>query len=100
MSEVASFSAQARADLNAILAYVGRSNPGYAPDFVARIERRCDRVARHPTIGRQRPEIGTEIRSLCVGRYVVFYRIIDAGIEIIRVLSGERDLPAQFRDDE
>jgi toxin ParE1/3/4 len=33
---------------------------------------------------------------LAVGNYVVFYRPIENGIEVVRVLHGRRDIAALF----
>lgn len=31
-------------------------------------------------------------RSFCVGNYVVFYRAVDDGIHVARIVHGSRDL--------
>jgi toxin ParE1/3/4 len=54
-------------------------------------------VAETPEFGEKRPEYGANIRSCVVGRYVIFYRTIDnsiedQGIEVVRVISGDRDI--------
>jgi toxin ParE1/3/4 len=54
-------------------------------------------VAETPEFGEKRPEYGAIIRSCVVGRYVIFYRTIDnsiedQGIEVVRVISGDRDI--------
>ncbi|MDG2990355.1 type II toxin-antitoxin system RelE/ParE family toxin [Candidatus Synechococcus calcipolaris G9] len=33
-----------------------------------------------------------------MSRYVIFYRILDDGIEILRVVSGRRDFPSLFEE--
>ena len=38
------------------------------------------------------------LRSLAYGRYVIFYRAIEDGAEIARVLHGARDLRRIMRD--
>jgi toxin ParE1/3/4 len=47
-------------------------------------------------MGRARPELRPDLRSFPVGRFVIFYREVRDGIEIVRVLRGARDLPALF----
>jgi toxin ParE1/3/4 len=44
-----------------------------------------------PEMGRSREELAPSLRSLPVDKYVIFYRIIENGIQIERVLSGYRD---------
>jgi toxin ParE1/3/4 len=36
------------------------------------------------------------LRSFAVGRYVIFYLTIPAGVQIVRVLHGARDIEAAF----
>ena len=43
-------------------------------------------------MGPRRPELGTELRSFAVARYVIYYRPIEGGIEVIRVLHSARDV--------
>jgi plasmid stabilization system protein ParE len=47
-------------------------------------------------LGRARLELAPNLRSLLVGDYVMFYRPIDDGIEVVRVLHGARDIDAMF----
>jgi len=46
-----------------------------------------------PEMGRRREELAMHLRSFPVGRYIIFYRSMQEGIEIVRVLHGARDLP-------
>lgn len=46
------------------------------------------------------PELNSEIRSLAVGRYVVFYLPLSRGIEVVRVLHGSRDIESVFEEGE
>jgi toxin ParE1/3/4 len=46
--------------------------------------------------GRERPELAPRLRSFPAGRYVLFYRPIGGGIEIVRVLHGSRDIDSIF----
>jgi len=43
-------------------------------------------------MGRTRDELVPRLRSLPFGRCVIFYRALDDGAEIVRVLHGARDL--------
>jgi toxin ParE1/3/4 len=49
-------------------------------------------LATQPFMGRARPELGRELRSWPVARYVVFYLPLRDGIEIVRVLHSARDV--------
>ena len=64
--------------------------------FLDTISERCHMLARHPEIGRLRPELAPDLRSFAVRNYIIFYRPIDDGIEVARVLRGSRDLDSLF----
>ena len=54
-------------------------------------------LAQYPHIGRRRDEdLRPGLRSFPVRDYVVFYRVQDADVVILRVLHGSRDVKAQF----
>jgi toxin ParE1/3/4 len=59
----------------------------------------CERLAARPLLGRPRNELVQGMRSIVVRPYLVFYRVGDATVEIIRVLHGRRDLDAIFTND-
>jgi toxin ParE1/3/4 len=47
-------------------------------------------------MGRRREELLPGLRSFPIGNYVVFYREIKDGVDIIRILRGSRDIEAIF----
>jgi toxin ParE1/3/4 len=49
-----------------------------------------------PGLGRLRPELGAGLRSLPVGRYLIFYRVTPRGVEVVRVRGGEMELKRLF----
>ena len=92
MSEVR-YSRRAREDLLEIWLYVARQNSEVAADHVLdRIEEACRPLARHPQLGRGRPEIADEARSLVVQRWLALYRVTAYGAQVVRVIDGARDL--------
>lgn len=92
MSEVR-FSAAAQSDLLDIVVFIARDNPCAAEDWLATIEERCELLADHPLTGELRPRFGVaDCRSVAVGAYVIFFRPIQSGVEIARVVHGSRDL--------
>jgi toxin ParE1/3/4 len=57
-------------------------------------------LAGAPAMGRNRPELGPDIRSFVADRHVIFSRPSGpAGIEVVRVLHGTRDVDALFSAD-
>jgi toxin ParE1/3/4 len=51
-----------------------------------------DVLGQYPKIGPDRSNIVPGVRSFPVGNYLIFYREISQGVEIIRVLHGARNL--------
>ena len=84
----------ARADLLDIWNYVADDSPAKADRLLDSIDKRCQTLSRFPKMGRVRNELGPSLRSFPVGNYVIFYREVSKGIEIIRVLHGARDIEA------
>ena len=54
-------------------------------------------LAKHPLIGRTREELRPGYRGFPVGQYLILYRVLDTGVEIMHVLHGRRDLDGFFR---
>jgi toxin ParE1/3/4 len=79
-------------DLLEIWLYVAQDNVEAADRLLDRIDACCRTLAKAPRAGRAREELGPGVRSHPVGRYVIYYRKVSAGIEVIRVLSGYRDI--------
>jgi toxin ParE1/3/4 len=88
--------AAARADLDEIWFYIAQDDAAAADKFIQAVINKFPKLAAWPEIGRQREELSSRLRSLVVGQYVIFYRPLENGIEIVRVLHGARDLPPLF----
>ena len=87
---------RAKADLRGIWAYVAQNNVDAADHLAATIVGKYRLLAKHPRLGPARDEFESGLRSFVVGSYLIFYRPTDEGIEVVRVLSGVRDLDALF----
>ena len=86
------FAPTARLDLLDIFDFIARDKPNAASNWIEKIEEKCGLIATTPGFGERRPEYGLDIRSSVVGRYVIFYRPINDGIEVVRVVAGDRDI--------
>jgi toxin ParE1/3/4 len=53
-------------------------------------------LADRPAMGRRRNEIRDGLRSVICQQHVIFYAVRAAGIRIVRVLHGNRDIPKHF----
>ncbi len=87
---------EADADLFEIALYIAQDDVGASDRFIDALAKKFELLARHPEMGRLRPELAPELRSFPVGNYVIFYRATRGGIEVIRVLSAARDIPSLF----
>lgn len=79
-------------DLSEIENYIGQDNPVAAVNFVQKLTERFHILLDSPGIGRKRPELSPTTRSSSVGEYLILYRRVTDGIEILRVIHAKRDL--------
>lgn len=87
---------EAIADLDSIEDHIALDDVDQALAFIERLYETMTLLAGQPLMGRARPELGADIRSFPVGRYVIFYQPLLNGIDVVRVLSGARDVDAVF----
>ncbi len=90
--------AQAERDLGDIWFYIAVDNIAAADKLLDIIDRHFLMLAEQSMIGRLRPELAANLRSLAIERYVVFYTPSVNGIEVIRVLHGARDMAEIFHE--
>ncbi len=91
-------SPEARDDLIEIWRYIADDNPAKADELIEDIHERCRLIADNPSIGRSREEFSYRLRSFVYRRYIIFYRAKSGVLEIVRVLSGYRDMNGIFKD--
>jgi toxin ParE1/3/4 len=89
-------------DLADIWAYIAEDSPRQADAFISRVNSDLYVLVRQPLIGRARPELLVDLRSMSVGRYVIFYipHSRPRGIEVVRILHGARDLQRLFDEEQ
>ncbi len=93
--------ASVKRDLLDILAYLAEESGSVtvAQGFVAQLRSRCRALASKPgTLGRARPELHPEIRSVAHKGYVVFFRYVEDRLEVVNILEGHRDIDSHFAD--
>ena len=86
------FTRRAREDLLDIWLYIEPRSPLIADQVYDRIERSCQLLRDHPQLGPARPEIGDGARALIIERWIALYRLMEDGVQIVRVVDGARDL--------
>ncbi len=83
-------------DIVEIALRIAADNPDAANRWLERVDEKFRLLTQMPEVGRNRFELASGLRSLAVGNYIVFYRPVSDGIQVIRVLHGARDIPALF----
>lgn len=89
-------SPEAAEDLLEIWQYIADDNEAAADKLLNELDTASKMLARNLKAGRARPELAPGLRSFPVGRYILFYRPIADGAEIVRVLHGSRDIDSIF----
>ena len=88
---------QAWSDLEELGAFIARDNPAAAAEVVHQLRSSFEVLARMPQLGRVVRKIKTseQVRmwlSPAFRNYLIFYRELADGAEIVRVLHGARDI--------
>lgn len=86
----------ARRDLDDIWDYIATDNMDAADRLLRQIGLKARSHAETPSMGTPRDELLPAMRSFPVGNYVIFYREVPGGIELIRVLHGARSFRRMF----
>jgi len=95
------FSPKSRQDLLDIGDYIAKDSRVNARRFVDKLMEQCRRIGCAPLGYTSREDLAAGLRMAALGRYVIFFRVIDGTVRIERVLHGARNLPAVLgRDSE
>lgn len=89
---------RAEEDLIEIWAFIAQDDMVAADRLLDRIDEACRNLAENPHMGPARPDLRSDLRYFSVARYLVLYRVVRRGVEIVRVVHGARDLPTLLRD--
>ncbi|BBD63579.1 hypothetical protein NIES2109_64540 (plasmid) [Nostoc sp. HK-01] len=86
-------------DLAEIIDYFTVRNIEAGERFIDEFEKKCKYLANFPNMGRSYANIKLDLRGVPLDGYIILYRIIDSSIEIVRVVSGYRNLESLFAED-
>jgi toxin ParE1/3/4 len=86
----------AEVDLCDVWQHIADDSPTIADQFLDLLNAKCNLLAKYPELGEGHPELGARIRCFPVVSYVIVYRPIEDGIELVRVLHGGRDFESLF----
>jgi toxin ParE1/3/4 len=87
---------QAAVDILDIWDFIAEDSLVEADRWVDRLDEKLTLWSTQPLIGRARPELAPDLRSMPFGRYVVFFLPLPDGIDVVRVLHSSRDTDAEF----
>jgi toxin ParE1/3/4 len=95
----------ARSDVESIVEFIQKDSPESAIHFLRSVARTFSMLADAPDMGSPCPFRSTRLVNARIWtikefrRYVVLYRPIEGGIEILRVVHGSRDIDALLNED-
>lgn len=89
---------RAQDDLIEIWTYIAEDGEAQADALLDSIDQKLQLLAKRPLIGRERSELNPALRSVPLGRYIIFYLPDADGIEVVRVLHSRRDLSSDIVD--
>ncbi|MBP0018671.1 MAG: type II toxin-antitoxin system RelE/ParE family toxin [Cyanobacteria bacterium SBLK] len=85
-------------DLNEIAEYFAENNLEAGERFFREFNRKCQQLVNFPHSGKSYGTIRPDLRGLPLQGYVIFYRVLEDGVEILRVVSGRRNFPDLFKE--
>ena len=88
--------ATAESDLEEILDYLNTHSSAAAEKFARDFDARCQLLPTQPKTGRPRDDLASGLRSVVVGRYVVFFLPTDEELVIVRILHGSRNITPEL----
>lgn len=83
---------RAVADLEDIGDYIALDNPAAAARTIDHLEEVSILLSEHPRIGILRDDIAKGVRVFPVGNYLVLFRTLADGVEIVRYVHGARQM--------
>ena len=83
-------------DLNEIANYFAENNLKAGKRVFRDFNRKCQQLVVFPNSGKSYATIRPGLQGLSLQNHVIFYRLLEGGIEILRVVSGRHDFSAAF----
>jgi toxin ParE1/3/4 len=69
-----------------------------ADRFLRQFNDKLKKIVAFPNLGKPRREWGENYRSLILTNYLIIYRVTDELVEVLRIVSGYRDLDTLFEE--
>ena len=84
-------------DLEDLYDYIADDNPAAALQVLIEMEEGFELLAERPMLGVKRPEYGHRMRMWPIGEYLIFYRPMNDGVRVARVLHSKRKIRRLIR---
>ena len=92
MTRRVTLSPRAQADLDAIWDYTAAAwNADQAEQYMRQLWQHIQMITENPSIGLARSDIRAEYYCYPSGTHVLFYRLVDGGVDIVRILHQRMD---------
>lgn len=92
------FAGPANVDLEEIGDWIAQEDPLRAATFIADLRRASAALSRHPRrYPIASPVAAAGIRKKVYRRYLIFYRVQEQEVQILRIIHGSRDWAALLR---
>ena len=83
-------------DFREIWGYIANDNERAADELITSFERKLKLLATMPEMGKDESDLAEKLRSFPIGNYILFYREVSDGIQLIRALHGARDITSGY----
>lgn len=91
-----SLSDEAVRDLEKLCDYLAQNQPKAASRIFDSIRQRCKLLAQFPNMGKSYNRLAPNLRGAVIEDYIIFYYPRQDGIDVVRIVSGYRDLETLF----
>jgi toxin ParE1/3/4 len=83
-------------DLDRLSQYFLETNISAGERLFKALNQKFYNLTQFPNLGKLYPHLDPNIRGLLVEKYIIFYRVTEIQIEIVRVVDGRQDLTKLF----
>ena len=87
-------------DLDDISDYFLERNIQAGEQLLQEFTKKCRNLATFPTMGKSYSQVRADLRGIPLQGYIILYRLIDDGLEIVRVVNARQDLESLFEEEE
>jgi toxin ParE1/3/4 len=97
MSRRVRTTARAEKDIQSIGSWIARESMPAAMKWLEDLDARFSELAEAPGSGTDRNELRPGMRSSPFGNYLIFFKRLRDGIQVVRVIHGARDYKRLFK---